>query len=148
VINPTDDQALQFALILQAGLPATQAIQYFTESSDPLELGQLAAKWLRSKVVKQAQTRLMGRAWAEMSLDERINKALDQHYAGMAWLLFSTHYVDASSSDKGKLDSARQALEARRAGTAGKGDALSRFFDDLNTGRLKLASSSVSLLKQ
>jgi hypothetical protein len=143
VINPTDEQALQFAMILQAGLPATQAIQYFTDASDPLELGQLTAKWLRSRAVKQAQTKLMGRAWTDMSLEERIDKALNQHYAGMAWLLFSTHYVDASTSDKGKLDSARQALEARKAGTAGKGDALSRFFDDLNTGRLKLSGAQL-----
>lgn len=137
-MTPTDDQALQFAIMLQAGLPAAQAIQYFAVSDDPLEVGQMLKKWMASRAVRTAQTRLMGASWQEMSLEARIDAALNQHYAGMAWLLFSQHYADANSADKGKLDSARQALEARKAGTAGKGDALSRFFDDLNTGKLKL----------
>lgn len=136
---PTDDQAFQFAIMLQAGLPASQAILYFTISDDPMEIGQQLRKWMASRAVKQSMTKLMGAAWQDMTLDKRIDCALDQHYAGMAWLLFSQHYAEVSSTDKSKLDSARQALEARKAGTAGKGDALSRFLDDINNDRIRLA---------
>jgi hypothetical protein len=141
---PTEDQAFQFAVMLQAGLPASQAILYFVQSEDPGEIAHTLAKWLKSRAVRTAQTKLTGRAWQEMTLDERCRAALDQHYSGMAWLLFSQHYSEASSLDKGKLDSARMALEAKLAGTAGKQDALSQFFSDINTGKLKLKAETPS----
>jgi hypothetical protein len=136
---PTEDQAMQFAIILSAGLPPSEAIRYFTLSDDPGEIIQTMHKWLKSALVRKAQNKLLGKQWQDLSLDERIKLSLDRHYSGMAWLLFSQHYAEADGSMKGKLDQARIALEAKQAGTSGKMDALSQFFDDINRGRVKLA---------
>jgi hypothetical protein len=143
---PSEDQAKQFCIMLQAGLPASQAILYFTETSDPGELAGTLKAWMRSRVVRKAQQELMGKSWQQMSLEERIKTALDQHYAGLAYLLFSTNYVEAGSVEKGKLDSARVALEAKMAGTAGKTDALSQFFADINSGKVKLSKPAPAFM--
>lgn len=143
---PTDEQALQFCIMLQAGLPVQQAILYFIDGDiDASDLALMIRRWQRSKAVSKAQARLMGKTWQDMTLDERCRYALDQHYSALAYLLFSTHYADVGSTDKAKLDSARSALEAKLAGTAGKGDALSQFMDDFRTGKVKLARPPVSI---
>lgn len=136
--GPSDEQAMQFAIMLQAGLPAEQAILYFADTDDPATIHLMLQKWTRSRAVATAQKALLGKSWQEMSLEEKIDTALNQHYASLAFLLFSTNYVSAGQSEKNKLDSARQALEAKKAGTAGKGDVLSTFFDDVRSGRIKL----------
>ncbi len=138
-MNPTEDQALQFAVMLQAGLPSSQAILYFVDTDDPAELAMMLRKWMRSKAVQSAISKLNRKPWQEMSLDERMRAALDQHYNALAFLLFSTNYIEANATDKQKLDTARAAIEAKLSGSAGKLDALSQFFDDLNTGKVKLA---------
>lgn len=139
VVNKPDTlQAQQFALMLQAGLPASEAIQYFTESDDPVELGEMLKSWARSSTVKRAQVALLGKSWTDMSLDEMIQHGLHHHYAQLAYLLYSHHYGEVSVADKSKLDTARASLEAKQAGNAGKTDALSRFYDDITSGKLKL----------
>jgi hypothetical protein len=55
-----------------------------------------------------------------------------------SYMLFSNNYIEANSTDKQKLDTARGAIESKLAGTAGKLDALSQFYDDINSGKLKL----------
>lgn len=142
--NPSDEEAFQFAMLLQAGLPASEAITYFVETSDPAELGETLQKWLRSRAVKRSLLRLLKRPWHEMSLDEKIRHALDFHYASLAYFLFSHNYSEAGQADKAKADTARAALEAKVAGMAGKSDALSRFIEDLNAGRLSLRRPSGS----
>jgi hypothetical protein len=77
-----------------------------------------------------------------MSLEDRMRTALDQHYNSLAYFLYSHNYTEANSSDKPKIDTARQAIEAKLAGQAGKLDALSQFFDDISTGKVKLPSVS------
>lgn len=74
-----------------------------------------------------------------MSLDEKIDTALNQHYAAQAYLLLSVNYVTANPTEKAKLDSARQSLESKKAGTAGQMSALDRFFADVKAGTIKLA---------
>ncbi len=135
---PSEEQAKQFAIMIHAGLPPSEAIQYFTDSEDPRELGELCRKWQRSRLVGKALALLMTKPWTGMTLDERCRYALDQHYSQLAYLLYSQHYAEVAQGDKTKLDTARTALEARLAGTAGKGDALSQFFDDLRSGKVKL----------
>lgn len=132
---PTDEQALMFATMLKTGLPAHEAILYFYGGDDPGEQAMMMTRWLKSAAVRRAQHRLMGKSWQDMELRERIELALDQHYSGMAWMLFSSHYAEASSLDKGKLDAARMALEAKQAGTAGKQTPLDMFFQDINAGK-------------
>jgi hypothetical protein len=138
MVMPTEDQALQFAVMLQAGLPASQAILYFTNSEDSGEIALQLSKWVKSAAVRRAQQKLMGREWSAMTLNERCQTALDQHYSGLAFLLFSSHYAEADMAVKAKLDAARQALESKLAGTAGKQDALSQFLNDINTGKITL----------
>jgi hypothetical protein len=133
---PSPDEALQFCIMLQAGLPADQAILYFTDETDPSSIAAMLGRWTRSRAVKQAQQSLLGKGWQEMTLDERIDCGLSYHYNSLAFLLFSTNYSAVGPADKAKLDSARAALEAKKAGTAGQGDALSRFMDDFRTGKL------------
>lgn len=140
---PSEDEAVAFCIMLQAGLPADQAILYFTDSTDPGEIAALLQRWSRSRAVKKAQHNLLGKSWQDMTLEERIDTGLSYHYNSLAYLLFSSSYISVGPADKAKLDSARIALEAKKAGTAGQGDALSRFMDDLRTGRVKVAKPPV-----
>lgn len=136
--GPSKDQALQFAIMLQAGLPASEAILYFTDERDPGSLGEILGDWLKSRALKSAQLALMRRPWQELSLEERIRYALDQHYSQLAYFLFSHHVTEMGAADHTKATTARQALEAKLAGQAGRQDALSRFFDDINQRRIQL----------
>lgn len=135
---PDESQAGQFVLMLRAGLPAEQAILYFIEIDDPMEMRKILSTWLRSRTVSRAQLIADGARWEEMSLDDRITTALEQHYSSLAYLLRSVNYLNANAVDKAKIDQAREALERKVAGTAGKGDALQQFADDLRTGKIKL----------
>jgi hypothetical protein len=136
---PTPEQAQQFAVMVHAGLPPTEAILYFIATDDPKTLQEITRKWQRSRNVGLALAKLMSKPWTGMSLEERCRYALDQHYSQLAYLLYSQHYAEVAQGDKTKLDTARSAIEARLAGTAGKGDALSQFFEDLRSGKVKLA---------
>jgi phosphoglucomutase len=112
---------------------------YFTEEQDPAELAKLVHKWQRSRAVQKATLKLQGKAWQDLTDDEKAKTALSHHYNQLAYLLYSHHYAEVGQADKTKLDTARTALEAKLAGTAGKGDPLTQFFDDIKTGKLKLA---------
>lgn len=140
--NPTDEQAIQFCIMLGAGLPASQAILYFIPEDqrlDPSEIAAMLVVWQKARSTSKAQSKLLGKSWQDMTLDERIKNALDHHYNTLAYLLFSTHYAEVGPTDKGKLDSARQALESKMAGTSGQTSPMSQFFEDIKTGRIKLA---------
>lgn len=134
---PTDEQAFQFAVIIHSGLPPAEAILYFIE--DAAEAAVSLPTWQRSRAVKKATLGLMGKPWHEMTLGERMSTALDLHYSSLAHYLFSHNYSDLGPNEKSKADTARTALEAKIAGQAGKVDAMTRFFDDWNSGRLGLA---------
>lgn len=137
-MKPTEDQALQFCVMLQAGLPASEAIRYFIDSDDPLTLATSLQTWQRSPAVKKALITLQGKSWTEMSLDEQCKAALNIHYAGLAFFLYSNNFSEVGPTDKAKLDTARQAIEAKLAGMAGKTDALSQFLSDVQTGKVRL----------
>ena len=137
-MGPTEDQARSFAIMLQAGLPAGEAMLYFTDSQDPAEIHALTDKWLRSRLVKQATLALMKKSWQDMNLDEKIKYALDLHYAQLAYFLYSNHYAEVEQQGKAKLDTARTALETKLAGRAGQGNELERFFADVRSGAVKL----------
>jgi hypothetical protein len=143
--KPSSDQAMQFAIMLNAGLPAQDAIRYFSESQDPRDLADQMMAWQRSREVQVAMRTLMGKSWTEMTLDEQRDNALSLHYRQMAYFLFSNNYSDLQGNDKLKADTARQALEAQRAGTAGQQDALSLFFADINSGKVKLNKPMVQV---
>lgn len=133
---PNKEQAQQFAIILSSGLPAEDAITYFCDTTDEDELRETLKVWLSSRAVKAAILTLQGRPWNEMSLDEKIRTSLDFTYSSMAYFLLTHNYGTLGRDDKAKADTARAALEAKLAGTAGKGDALAEFFEDLRKGKL------------
>lgn len=136
-MNPTKDQAFQFAVMLNAGLPPEDAIIYFTDSQDEQVVQELLVAWLRSRAVKSAIITLQGKPWDRMSLDEKIKTSLDFTYSSMAYFLLTHNYGTLGRDDKAKADSARGALEAKLAGTSGKFDALSEFYADLRAGKLE-----------
>jgi hypothetical protein len=145
-LKPDEDQATQFCIMLRAGLPAEEAILYFLPpDADKAQAMDVVSRWQRCRAVKKAMLKLLGKGWHEMSLDEKIHAALEQHYAALAYLLFSTNYISAGTSEKTKIDTARTALEQKLAGMAGQGDALSRFLDDLRTGRIQPVKAPVAL---
>jgi hypothetical protein len=135
--GPSKDQAIQFAVLLQAGLPAEHAILYFAETDDPGEVALILGKWLRSRALAEAQRTLLGKSWQDMTTEEMCDVALEQSYRSMAYLLFTTNYVTANAGEKGKIDTARAAIEAKKAGTAGKIDPLWQFIEDFKRDRAK-----------
>lgn len=136
---PTKEEGHALATMLLAGLTPADAIAYFLDGSeDPQQVAELIRKWRRSRHTQAAMKALLGKAFHEMTPQEQMDTALRIHYAQLSALLFTNHYAEASAMDKSKLDSARTAIEAKMAGTAGKGDAIQRFFDDVNAGRIKL----------
>ena len=137
-VTLTEESAYQFAVMLHCGLPPGQAIMYFAESEDPSEIAAQLNRWTRSRLVKKAMLELMKIPWQDMTLDQRCRYALDQHYSQLAYLLQSEHYGEADQSHKAKLDTARQAIEAKLAGMAGKTDVLSQFLLDIKEGKLKV----------
>jgi hypothetical protein len=142
---PTDEECKQFAVMVHAGLPPTEAILYFRQTDDSKLLATLTRLWQRSRGVGRALAQLMGKSWQAMTLEERCKYALDQHYSQLAYLLYSQHYAEVAQGDKSKLDTARTAIEAKLAGTAGKGAPLDQFFEDLRSGRLKLAPKALTM---
>lgn len=137
--QPSEDQAMAFATMLLSGLPAQDAILYFIDVElSPLELAQMLSRWRTHYLVKRSMTTLMGKPWQKLSDEERHVLALRNHYNQLAYVLWNSHYADAQGNDKQKLDTARQALEAKVAGTAGKNDPLTQFFADIESGKVKL----------
>lgn len=144
--KPTEDTAMQFALMVKAGLPPKDAILYFASGEEDIrEVLDAVQAWMKSSYVKKATLKLMGKPWQDMSIDEQIKAALDNTYSGMAYFLFTVNYSEMGPSDKAKHDTARQALEAKMAGTAGQGTPMEMFFSDLRSGKVKLAGQAAKL---
>lgn len=139
---PTKDQALQFALMVQAGMPPIDAIIYFFPDMDPGDLKNTLKGWQSHDFVQRATHALQGKLWQEMTLEERINYAVDKHYAEMAYYLYSRNYALLQGTDKQKADTCRTALEAKLAGTAGKQSPLYDWWDDVRKGKVKLGGST------
>lgn len=133
---PTRDEAEAFAVMLSAGVPPAEGIIYFFDEKD----AAFAAldRWMTAPAVRAAITELQGKAWQKLTPDERIQVALNKHYAELAYFLYSRNYVDLQGADKTKADTCRITLETKQAGLAGKMEPLAQFWDDIKTGRVKL----------
>lgn len=144
--SPSSEEALSFAVMLSSGVPPEEAILYFKpdQELDPYAWAKSALPgWLSSPKVKNAILQTQGgKEWTELSLDQKIRLAVDKNYTEMAYFLYSHNYSTLVGSDKQKADTCRAALEAKLAGSAGKKDALTQFFDDITSGKLKLTPSS------
>jgi hypothetical protein len=137
--KPTKEQALQFAIMLSSGVPSRVAVTYFLPDDFPEgSVIGLHEEWMKSEAIQQAILQLQGKAWQEMTVEERINLSIEKHYSEMAYYLYANNYVDMVGAAKTKADTCRSALEAKLAGLAGKTDALSRFWDDVVAGRVQI----------
>jgi len=142
MILPSKEQALHFALLLGSGMPSYDAIRYFLPPDEPNVAEQtikaLHDGWMKSSALKTALLQVQGKAWQDRTMEEKIQFAINKHYTELAYFLYSHNYVDTTGTDLTKINQARQVLEAKLAGMAGKMDALTRFWDDVTTGRVKL----------
>lgn len=136
--RPSRDEALQLALMLQSGMPSSDAIRYFFEPDCPPDRLKFEHdRWMRHEHVQSAILHTMGKQWQDMTLSERIQFAIDKHYSEMAYFLYSTNYSLLTGSDKIKADTCRLSLEAKLAGMAGKMNALQMFWEDMKSGKIK-----------
>ena len=143
--RPSREDGLQLALMLNSGMPSLDAMRYFYPDDDPERIRFEHDRWLRTRVVQSAiKTVQNGKSWQDMSLDERVKFAVDKHYSELAYFLYTNNYTLLSGQDRQKADICRAALEAKLAGTAGKMDALTSWFDDVKSGRVKLPYVGVS----
>jgi hypothetical protein len=131
---PDAGAARQFALMIQTGVPAADAMRYFLpdgESADPKLLQQAGERWLRDPAVRAAQVALNKGEWSDLTPEDRIKLALEKHYNEMAYFLYTTNYGELDGPRKSKADSCRDSLERKLAGMSGKMDALTRFYEDM-----------------
>ncbi len=140
------EKAYQLALIMSSGMPAEDAMGYFLPDLDPIDRGPVMRRWLASENFAKAVNRLQGKAWQEMSLEERIRYAIDKHYTEHAYYLYTHNYASLTGADRQKADTCRQVLEAKLAGMAGKMDALNSFWSDLVGGKIKLPVATTPAL--
>lgn len=136
---PNDVEAVDFATIVRSGLPPTHAILYFIPLEDPGEIEKWSHRWMGCRAVNNAMNKLQGKKWQDMTTQERMDIALDLHYNQLSTTLYANNYIIASETDKKKMDSARQAIEAKNAGLAGQQGGLEMFYADLRAGRVKIA---------
>ena len=143
----TSKQAQEFARIVLSGVPTHKAARYFLpEVVDANEVRDAAMDFYRQPEVQEALEKLTGGVpWQRLSKDERLAISLDKHYAELAYFLWSNNYSDLDGAGKQKADTCRQALEAKVAGTAGKGNAMERFYEDLLVQYKKGAVGKVGL---
>ncbi len=142
----------QFAMMMASGMPSQEAIRYFipTDMLDDMEyVSHIHRQWMIDPLISQATLALQGKPWQNMTIEERIKFSIDKHYTEMAYFLYSNNYSTLKGDLKAKADTCRQALEAKLAGVAGKSDPMTRFWDDLTSGRVKLPGNvqSASMIR-
>lgn len=136
----TFEIARQLALMLKSGMPLQHAMVYFMPDATEGERNSVAAGWTRSKLLQQAVREIEGDDWQNLSLEVRIQNAIDKHYSELAYFLYTHNYTDVAGLDKTKSDTARSVLETKLAGLAGKASPLEAFWNDLRQGKAKLSA--------
>lgn len=138
----TAPEAETFALLLLAGAPARVAATYFAgPGADDEDLQDAANQWSDQSEVKQELLKLTGGVpWHRLSDEERLQLAMKKHYAEMAFFLWTHNYGELSGGDRQKADTCRESLERKLAGTAGKGNALDQFYEEV-IGRYKMTAA-------
>lgn len=126
-------EAQQLALLILSGVPPIDAVAPFISSeAGEGALEKAAVELPRQQLVLKAIQDLSGGVpWQKLRPEERLQIALDKHYAEMAYFMWTHNYTDLSGVDKVKADTCRAALEAKLAGTAGKGSILDRFYEEV-----------------
>lgn len=138
---PSREEAVQFAVMLYVGMPSREAILYFmsdNEAADPSFVELKKDSWEASPFVVKEVSKLQGGEWEKLSLDERIQVALNKQYAEKAYFLYTHNFSEVNGAELSKMQEARKVLEAKLAGTSGKLDPLGAFYDDIKSGKVKL----------
>lgn len=147
MLTPTKDQARQFALLLDSGMPSGEAIRYFLPPDEAVPAETIKALhdgWVKSSALRAAMLEVRGKEWQDLSLDERLQLAINKHYAELAYYLYSRNFTEAAGAELQKMNEARRVLEAKLAGLAGKSDPLTRFWEDVVSGKVKLPGAKVA----
>lgn len=139
--TPTAETALQLAIMLRAGMPSRDAIAYFIPDPtwDAKAIDLFHDQWMRSRPLAEAIVKLQGKPWQSMSLDEMMDLVQKKTYTEMAYYLYANNVAELTGPDLAKANGFRIAIEQKLAGTAGKLDALTQFWDDLQKGRISLS---------
>lgn len=134
--------------MLLGGIPAMVAAAYFLPSStDPSEIRLAAQEFSRQPEVAEALQRLSGGVpWHKMEPEARLKLALEKTYAEMGFFLWSHNYADLSGPEKDKADRCRDVLERKLAGTAGQGNPLDKFYEEvlMQTRKQKIGKIGVA----
>jgi hypothetical protein len=136
-LKPSAQQARDFAKLLETGAPAEHIIAFLLPELDDPSIPELAKRWMKDRTVKAARFDLLG--WQQMPLEEKARAGLNRTYAAIAYHhKFAKPYTEQETSERSKTDTTIPVLERFLAGTAGRGDATSRFFEDVLAGKIKL----------
>ena len=113
----TWDLARTFVALTGAGWSVGRAVGYLCPEVSVERLEIVAAVWLRTPEVEQALSQANGGAWHELSEDERVSIALQQHRAQCAHYLVTHRLEEAAGVELTKIEMARGVLERFVAGT-------------------------------
>lgn len=123
-------EAEVFAALLHSGVPMATVVKMFLQKGEKEE--EARAAWSVQDAVRKAIAKLDdGKAWFEWTDKERHERSLARHYNSLAYYLWSTNYPELAGEARAKADVARQALEAKIAGTAGQNDPMTEFYRDV-----------------
>ena len=113
----TGDLARTFVALSASGWSASAAVGYLCPEIliDRLEI--VAAIWLSTPEVHHALAEANGGAWHELSEDERVSIALQQHRAQCARYLVTHRLEEAAGVELTKIAMAREVLERFVSGT-------------------------------
>jgi len=123
----------EFAAMVLTGAPIAEAVRYFWDEEQPeAVLIECEETWpMQPAVLKALEQQSGGEAWHRLTDPQRLSLALKKHYNEMAYVLWTTNYVECDGGAKLKADTCRSAIEAKVAGMAGKESPLASFYHDL-----------------
>ena len=113
--------------------PIAEAMRYFWDEEQPeAVLIECEETWpMQPAVLMALEQQSGGEAWHRLTDPQRLSLALKKHYNEMAYVLWTTNYVECDGGAKLKADTCRSAIEAKVAGMAGKESPLASFYHDL-----------------
>jgi hypothetical protein len=135
VLMPTAEQAQIFAELMFAGVPPADAV-VMAAGVTPDVSEDLAKAWEGDAAVREAQVALQGGDWRRLTEEQRQRVAVRKHVNELAYYLMRHNYTTAGPSERSMLKECREVLEKILAGTAGKSDGLTEFFDRFQAAAL------------
>ena len=110
-----------FIKIVNAGIPALTAVAYCA-SDVPYERHPIVlAAWLNDPLLLKSAADFNGGEWQDLAPDDRLDIALDKHFAELAYYLWSHNYASAEGVELTKAIEARKAIVEKLKGV-GEGD--------------------------